>query len=141
MTTTTTGQVPDGTFSISKRFTFDAAHQLTSLGQDHACARLHGHGYRVEAVLSCAEDELVPPGFVADFKDLEPLARYIKDTLDHRNLNEVLDFEPTSELIARHLARWFLTHFTPVVADRLIQIRVSETEKTWATYTLHGRTA
>lgn len=141
MTTTTTGQVPDGTFSISKRFTFDAAHQLTSLGQDHACARLHGHGYRVEAVLSCAEDELVPPGFVADFKDLEPLARYIKDTLDHRNLNEVLDFEPTSELIARHLAHWFLTHFTPAVADRLIQIRVSETEKTWATYTLHRRTA
>ena len=139
--TTTTEQDPDGTFTISKRFTFDAAHQLTSLGPEHVCSRLHGHGYRVEAVLSCAEDELVPPGFVVDFKDLEPLARYIKDTLDHRNLNEVLDFEPTSELLASHLARWFLTHFAPTVADRLIQMRVSETEKTWATYTLNRRTA
>ncbi|MGW0883246.1 hypothetical protein [Streptomyces sp. NPDC002671] len=40
MTTTTAEQTPNGTSTISKRSTFDAAHQLTSLGPEHACANV-----------------------------------------------------------------------------------------------------
>jgi 6-pyruvoyltetrahydropterin/6-carboxytetrahydropterin synthase len=32
-----------GRFSIGKDFRFDAAHQLSSVGPGHKCARLHGH--------------------------------------------------------------------------------------------------
>ena len=39
-------------YTIAKQFTFSASHQLDHLPEDHQCARLHGHNYVVEIVLS-----------------------------------------------------------------------------------------
>ena len=33
---------------VFKKFTFDAAHRLHSLGQDHRCNRIHGHTFHLE---------------------------------------------------------------------------------------------
>lgn len=123
-------------YRIGKRFSFDAAHRLPSLPGDHKCFRDHGHTYTVEVVL--AADRLVQPGFVTDFADLEPLGNYIQSTLDHRNLNEVLDFEPTSEALACHLAQWFRDHVEPTIAARLVSMRVCETPLSWAEYTVEA---
>ena len=88
------------TTTIGKRFSFDAAHHLPGLPEGHKCARQHGHTYTVEVIL--AADALTGPGFVVDFGDLEPLRAYLDATFDHRDLNTVVDFPPTSEHLARH---------------------------------------
>ncbi|MBV9022667.1 MAG: 6-carboxytetrahydropterin synthase [Streptomycetaceae bacterium] len=126
-------------FRIGKRFSFDAAHHLVGLRAGHKCARPHGHTYTVEVVL--AGEELVGPGFVTDFGDLKPLGEYIDGHLDHRDLNEVLDFPPTSERLAQHLAEWFVENVEPNIDGRLVAIRVSETPATWAEFAVGERPA
>lgn len=89
-------------FRIGKSFTFESAHHISGLPDGHKCARPHGHSYTVTVMLE--RQELVEPGFVTDFGELTPFKRYIDECLDHRDLNEVLDIPPTSELLAHHLA-------------------------------------
>lgn len=122
---------------ISKWFTFEAAHRLNGLPEGHQCGRHHGHSYRVEVRLNA--QELTGPGFVTDFGALEPFADYIRTHLDHRDLNEVLEVEPTSELLALHLARWFMEHMEPTIPGRLVAVVVSETAKTSAICTVGSR--
>lgn len=89
------------TYTITKIYTFDAAHQLADLPEGHKCGRLHGHTYRVE--LNLAADHLDYTGFVIDFGDLAPFKDIIDKQLDHRCLNDVLPQNPTSEYLARWL--------------------------------------
>lgn len=122
------------TYKIGKTFTFDAAHSLPSLPPGHKCARLHGHTYTVEIVLSAMH--LTPPGFVTDFAELRPVKHYVDSTLDHRHLNDVLETEPTSENLARHIAEWFQENVEPTIPAWLESIRISETPSSWAEYTV-----
>ncbi|MFI8103503.1 MULTISPECIES: 6-pyruvoyl trahydropterin synthase family protein [unclassified Streptomyces] len=124
--------LPTGRFTISKTFDFEAGHRLASLPPEHKCSRQHGHTYQVEVVLSSAS--LQGPGFVTDFGDLAPFKRYLDSELDHRNLHEVLDFEPTSELLAQYLAGWFLANMPPGIAGQLAAVRVRETQRSWARF-------
>ncbi len=117
---------------MGRRYTFDAAHRLSGLPAGHKCGRVHGHTYTVEVVL--AAEELSGPGFVTDFGELGALGAYIREHLDHRDLVEVLEVEPTSERIAGHLAEWFARHVEPGIPGRLVAVRVSETPSTWAEY-------
>jgi 6-pyruvoyltetrahydropterin/6-carboxytetrahydropterin synthase len=121
-----------GSFVISKRFGFEAAHFLSGLPKKHPCERMHGHSYQVDVRLAAAA--LTGPGFVTDFRELAPMKKYLDATLDHRVLNEVLDVEPTSENLALHLATWFLDHMQPGLPGRLVAVRVSETASSWAEY-------
>jgi 6-pyruvoyltetrahydropterin/6-carboxytetrahydropterin synthase len=121
-----------GRFTIGKSFRFAAAHQLASLGPGHKCARLHGHTYEVELLLTAGE--LTGPGFVTDFGDLAPFGRFLEENLDHRFLNEVLPCEPTSELLAQYLAEWFVANLEPEIPGRLTAVRVSETPTSRATF-------
>lgn len=114
-------------FTISKDFDFSASHQLTHLPEGHPCARLHGHNYKVRLTLQ--SQYLDDRGFVVDYNELDPFKEWIDSHLDHRHLNEVFDFAPTAEMIARRL------YFeASKVSDKVISVSVSETGKTWATY-------
>jgi 6-pyruvoyltetrahydropterin/6-carboxytetrahydropterin synthase len=113
-----------GRFSITKDYHFAAAHQLQSLGRSHKCARLHGHTYHVELQLTAGE--LTGPGFVTDFGDLALFGRFLEENLDHQFLNEVLPCEPTSELLARYLAEWFVANLEREIPGRLTAVCVSE---------------
>jgi 6-pyruvoyltetrahydropterin/6-carboxytetrahydropterin synthase len=120
-------------YRIRKSFgPFSAGHHLEGLADGHKCARPHGHNYMVEVVVTA--DSLTGPGFVTDFGELGPFGDYVKQRMDHQDLNEVFDFQPTSELIARHLADWFISDLEPIVPGRLISVRVSETPSTWAEF-------
>ncbi|MEU0715615.1 6-carboxytetrahydropterin synthase [Streptomyces lavendulocolor] len=127
-----TAPLPPGTFTIGKTFDFEAGHRLRSLPPEHKCARQHGHTYEVEVILTAPA--LQKPGFVTDFGDLAPFKRYLDTELDHQNLHEVVDFEPTSELLARHLAGWFIQNVQPEIAGRLIAVQVRETQRSWARF-------
>jgi 6-pyruvoyltetrahydropterin/6-carboxytetrahydropterin synthase len=114
-------------FTISKEFTFDAAHQLIGLPDDHPCTRLHGHTYTV--IVELSSPVLNDTGFVLDYRELAMVKRYIDDNLDHRNLNDVLNMNPTAELIAMHIYEYFKE-----LIPRLTAVTVKETPKTKARY-------
>jgi 6-pyruvoyltetrahydropterin/6-carboxytetrahydropterin synthase len=119
-------------YRIGKRFTFDAAHRLSGLPPGHKCSRTHGHTYTVEVEL--AATVLTGPGFVTDFADLAPFGRYLDEQVDHRDLNEVLDAEPTSENLARLFFSWCTQHLDLAAGGLVTAVRVSETPATWAEY-------
>lgn len=114
-------------YTISKQFSFSASHQLGGLAPDHPCARLHGHNYVVEVVLSAPD--LNAAGFVVDYNDLRPLGQMLDEQLDHRHLNDILPFQPSAENLARYLYGWAKERWPQVAC-----VRVSETPKTWAEY-------
>ncbi|GGS93398.1 6-pyruvoyl trahydropterin synthase family protein [Streptomyces chromofuscus] len=124
--------LPHGTFTIAKRFTFQAGHRLPSLPPEHKCGRQHGHSYEVEVILT--SDSLADPGFVTDFGDLHPFKEFIDKELDHRNLHEVLPIEPTSELLAQYLAGWIIDNLEPTVPGELVAVCVHETVSGWARF-------
>lgn len=115
-------------FRITKKFDFSASHQLTSLPDNHPCARLHGHNYIVKVELMATD--LDEHGFVVDYRDLSELKTYIDNTFDHHHLNDVLGHDKTTaEILAKHFydfckSRW----------DMVSAVMVSETPKTWAEY-------
>lgn len=68
-------------------------------------------------------------GFLKDYRELEFVKTWIDDNLDHRHLNDVLQFNPTAELIAQYLFIEFSEKLPQIVA-----VTVKETSKTSATY-------
>lgn len=87
---------------ISKEFTFEAAHYLPTVGQEHKCSRLHGHLYRVEVTIRGDVDPMM--GWVMDFGELAAVCREVIGQLDHRVLNEIHEIGvPTTENIASYL--------------------------------------
>jgi 6-pyruvoyltetrahydropterin/6-carboxytetrahydropterin synthase len=115
-------------FSISKRFSFSASHQLGHLPEGHPCARLHGHNYEVEVVNEAPG--LDDRGFCqVDYGELNVFQNYLNDVFDHRHLNDVIEVRTTAENLAKHLfgkAR--------EVSPFVVAVRVSETPRTWAEY-------
>lgn len=115
-------------FTIRKEFHFSASHQLNGLPPEHPCSRNHGHNYVVTVELSTIK--LDETGFVTDYRKLEPIKKFIDDALDHKNLNDFLDFNPTAENIAKYIFTLFKKQF-----PQLSAIEVSETPKTTARFT------
>jgi 6-pyruvoyltetrahydropterin/6-carboxytetrahydropterin synthase len=130
-------QLPPGAFTIGKKFGFEAGHRLLGLAPEHKCARQHGHGYEVEVILTAPT--LEGPGFVTDFGALAPFKAFLADELDHRNLHEILPFEPTSERLAQFLAGWVIQNLQPEIPGRLVAVLVRETASSWARFDVEER--
>lgn len=120
------------TFTIAKRFSFSASHALTLVPEGHKCRRTHGHNYEVEVI--CAAGELDGREMVVDYFDLDPVRRFIDETVDHRHLNDVVPGEPTAERLAWWLYESLKGALPAEVASQIVAIRVHETPKTWAEY-------
>jgi 6-pyruvoyltetrahydropterin/6-carboxytetrahydropterin synthase len=115
-------------FTLTKEFIFEAAHSLPHLPDGHKCRNVHGHSYRVVVVVETPD--LDARGFAGlDYAELSPFGDYLRDELDHRDLNAVFDFPTTAEHLARHLYG-VAKALSPLVAE----VVVSETVKTWVTY-------
>ena len=82
-------------YTVIKRLEISAAHSL-SLTYESKCSNLHGHNWIV--TVYCRAKELDENGMVTDFSHIK---QNIQGQLDHKNLNEVLPFNPTAESIAR----------------------------------------
>lgn len=108
-------------YYISKKIRVAASHHLVV---DYAtkCARPHGHNYEIEVF--CKAPELDANGMVVDFKLIK---ERVIDRIDHRDLNEVLPFNPTAE----NLARWICGEI-----PHCYKVTVKETEDNTATYEL-----
>lgn len=121
------------TYRISKDFTFSASHVLDGLPEGHQCGRLHGHNYVVRATLTSSS--LNAHGFVFDYGDLAPFGQWLDKHLDHRHLNDVLAVQPSAENMCRVL-RTVLREVCQIPQDVQVSVSVSETPKSWATFTL-----
>jgi 6-pyruvoyltetrahydropterin/6-carboxytetrahydropterin synthase len=82
------------TVLVSRRETFNAAHQLRDPGLSDEqnrrlfgkCVNLHGHNYVLDVVVAGKIDDTT--GFVLDLKQLSDImGRQIIQDVDHRNLN------------------------------------------------------
>jgi 6-pyruvoyltetrahydropterin/6-carboxytetrahydropterin synthase len=115
--------------TVSKRFTFDAAHRLDRLPPDHKCHRMHGHTYEVELSFT---GELDQDGFVIDYAEIAKMWQPLHHVLDHHTLNEVPGLElPSTE----HLAAWIIANLLATLPDGkrslLSVVRVKESSTTW----------
>jgi len=123
-------------FAIRKRFEFSASHKLDWLPAEHPCSRLHGHNYGV--VVELVAEGLDHVGMVYDFGELEPVKRFLDETCDHRDLNDVLESRHLAQPTAEVLAAWFYGTFVSLLqlpsAVSLTAVAVEETPKTWAEY-------
>jgi 6-pyruvoyltetrahydropterin/6-carboxytetrahydropterin synthase len=112
---------------IFREFTFEAAHRLPHVPDDHKCGRLHGHSYRVQVHVEGAVDEAA--GWVMDFADIKAAFAPLHDQLDHRYLNDVEGLgNPTSE----NVAQWIWDRLAPSLP--LSAVTVRETCTSGCTY-------
>ena len=115
-------------FTIAKTFTFEAAHSLVMLPADHKCHRPHGHSYNVTLILESAT--LDRYGFVVDYgAGLDGFGKWVEETLDHQDLNEIVLCATTVE----NLSKWIYEVWMNRI-PQLVAVRLSETPKTWAEY-------
>ena len=107
----------DRRVSVSKQFTFDAAHHLYLY--DGKCNSLHGHTYKLHVTVSGTLDEL---GLVIDFADLRRVVeREVVQRLDHRYLNAVL---PPMNTTAENMVVWIYERLAPALAREFPRVRV-----------------
>jgi len=86
---------------IFKDFTFEAAHKLPLVPQNHKCFNLHGHSFKVRVTLEGPINEM---GWVMDFGEMKKIIHPSIEMLDHKYLNDIQGLEnPTSENIAKWL--------------------------------------
>lgn len=106
-------------YTVIKRMEISAAHRL-SLSYPSKCENLHGHNWII--TVYCRSKELNQDGMVVDFSHIKQIA---KEQLDHRNLNDVLPFNPTAENIAAWICNQLPTCY---------KVEVQESEGNTAIY-------
>ncbi|MBP7358233.1 MAG: 6-carboxytetrahydropterin synthase QueD [Prevotella sp.] len=106
-------------YYVKKRMEISAAHRL-KLNYKSKCGNLHGHNWIV--TVYCKSQELDENGMVTDFSKIK---QRISDHMDHKNLNDVFDFNPTAE----NIARWICDN-----VDNCYRVDIAESENNTATY-------
>ena len=107
---------------------FAAAHHL--LNYNGECENQHGHNWKVEAYFRGTE--LDKSNLLIDFKVLKKHVNEIVDYLDHKDLNELPEFEnqsPSSEFIARYIYKEAKKIF-----PQISRVNVWETSTSRASY-------
>jgi 6-pyruvoyltetrahydropterin/6-carboxytetrahydropterin synthase len=128
------------TVLVSRRETFNAAHQLANpcLSDDEnrrlfgKCVNLHGHNYMLDVVVSGKINDV--SGFVVDLKRLSEVMReQVIEHVDHRNLNTDVPWLEGRITTAENLAVIFWERLKGELPEgSLRSVRVWETDKNWA---------
>lgn len=81
-------------YYIEKTIEISASHRLV-LDYESKCTNLHGHNWII--TIYCKSEKLNNNGMVTDFSHIKS---EIKEKMDHKNLNDVFNFNSTAENIA-----------------------------------------
>lgn len=119
---------------VTKEFEFEAAHHL--LRYEGACARVHGHSYKLQVT---ASGEVYLSGhlqatdhMVIDFKELKKIVEdKIIRTHDHADLNDLYE-NPTAEVM---VIKMFMVIQESLPRDvHLESVKLWETSTSFAEY-------
>lgn len=123
-------------FELRVEHSFPAGHALR--GYEGKCANIHGHNYRVQAVVRGAKLNKI--GLLMDFGDLKKALRAICEEMDHQFLNDLPAFaviNASAENIAHHVyqrMRKALAAELDANGAELVEVTVQETDTAWAVY-------
>lgn len=106
-------------YFLTKRMEIAGAHNL-KLDYESKCKNVHGHNWIV--VVYCKAKQLNHNGMIEDFTTIKKM---VHDKLDHKYINDVVDFNPTAE----NLARWICEQI-----PSCYRVDVQESEGNIATY-------
>lgn len=107
-------------YKVKKTLEVSGAHSL-ALNYDSKCSNLHGHNWIIKIYMKSRF--LDGNGMVMDFTHIK---KKISDKLDHKNLNEELDFNPTAE----NIAKWICDE----LGEKCYKVKVQESIGNVATY-------
>ncbi len=107
-------------YRVHKRIEVSAAHKL-ELDYESKCSRLHGHNWVIDVYLE--SETLNSNGMVMDFSHIK---REILDKFDHKIINDVVDFNPTAENLAKYIC--------DSLAPYCFRVDVCESENNSASY-------
>jgi len=106
-------------YYVEKTMEISSAHRL-KLDYDSKCSYLHGHNWII--TIYCKEETLNNNGMVIDFTLIK---KNIQDDLDHKVFNDLFEFNPTAENIARWIWKQFVSCY---------KVKVQESEGNIAIY-------
>lgn len=113
-------------YSVSKRMEIAGAHNL-ALNYDSPCSNIHGHNWIV--TVFCGANQLDENGMIVDFAKVK---KVIHGKLDHQYVNDVVDFNPTAE----NMAKWIADEVTEICCEDgyCYKVIVQESEGNMAMY-------
>jgi 6-pyruvoyltetrahydropterin/6-carboxytetrahydropterin synthase len=110
--------------TISRKFSFESAHKLTAVPDEHKCRTMHGHTYTLEVE---ARGVVNPSsGWLMDYAEITEIVKPVVSKLDHKTLNEIGEFEHTT---SEELAVWFWENIKPTI-PQLYRISIMENPNT-----------
>ena len=107
-------------YYVRKTLEVSAAHNL-KLDYESKCEGLHGHNWYITVYLK--SEELDKNGMVMDFTIIK---KKIMEKMDHKYLNDVFDFNPTAE----NIAKWVQQE----LGDKCYRVEVEESKNNLAIY-------
>jgi 6-pyruvoyltetrahydropterin/6-carboxytetrahydropterin synthase len=129
---------------VTARLTFSAAHRLNNPARDaewnrriyDKCDNANGHGHNYILIASVKGRVDPETGMVIDLKRLKDIVRReVIDRVDHRNLNEDVDFLRGVIPTAENLARSFWQRLAPAIDQGVLyEVVLHETEKNSVVY-------
>ncbi|BDU50448.1 6-pyruvoyl trahydropterin synthase family protein [Haliovirga abyssi] len=106
-------------YYVEKTLEISASHKL-NLTYESKCENLHGHNWII--TIYCKSAELNEDGMVIDFTHIKKL---VKEKMDHHNLNDIFDFNPSAE----NIANWIVN-----TVPKCYKAKVKESEGNVAIY-------
>ena len=106
-------------YYVRKELEVSAAHKL-ELDYESPCTNTHGHNWKI--TVFCKSDEVNQNGMVIDFKEIK---KSVYAVMDHKYLNDVFDFNPTAE----NIAKWIVDSI-----PCCYRAEVEESSNNWAAY-------
>ena len=76
---------------IFRKFTFDSAHYLPNVPENHKCRQMHGHTYKLTIFIEGMPDKEY--GWIIDFALVKKAVEPIIQVVDHKLLNDIPGLE------------------------------------------------
>ena len=111
---------------------FSAAHHLRDY--EGACARMHGHNYRVE--ITVAGPQPLQNGMLLDFGELKAICDEVLDAMDHQCLNDLPQFQ-SANVTAENIAAYVyhaIAGKLPFAGVKMARVRMWESDYSSVTY-------